>query len=46
MLDFAARHQIRPMIEEYPMTEKGIKEAMEKLDAGNVRYRAVLKVQK
>jgi len=45
MLDFAARHEIRPMIEEFPMTEEGIKEAMEKLEGGKLRYRAVLKVQ-
>lgn len=45
MLDFAARHKIRPVIEEFPMTKEGITEAFEKLDKGKVRYRAVLKVQ-
>jgi D-arabinose 1-dehydrogenase-like Zn-dependent alcohol dehydrogenase len=42
MLDFAALHKIEPMLEKYPMTEEGITEAMEKLDKGDVRYRAVL----
>ncbi|SPN99707.1 probable NADP-dependent alcohol dehydrogenase [Cephalotrichum gorgonifer] len=42
MLAFAALHKIKPVIEKFPMTEEGIKEAMDKLDSGNVRYRAVL----
>ena len=46
MLDFAARHKIRPMIEEFPMTEEGINAALIKLDQSKLRYRAVLKVQK
>lgn len=46
MLDFAARHEIQPMIEEFPMTEEGINAALIKLDQGKLRYRAVLKVQK
>jgi len=45
MLEFAARHGIRPMIEEFPMTVEGITEAMGKLEGGKLRYRAVLKVQ-
>lgn len=44
MLDFAARHKIRPMIETFPMTEEGIADAMSRLEAGKMRYRAVLKV--
>jgi D-arabinose 1-dehydrogenase-like Zn-dependent alcohol dehydrogenase len=43
MLEFAARHNIQAMIEEFPMTEEGITEAFDKLDAGKLRYRAVLK---
>lgn len=42
MLAFAALHGIRPVNEEFPMTEEGIAEAMDKLDKGNVTYRAVL----
>lgn len=42
MLAFAARHNIRPIIEKYPFSLKGIEEAMAKLAAGKVRYRAVL----
>lgn len=45
MLRFAARHKIRPMIEQFPMSEAGIAEAMKKLEAGKLRYRAVLEVQ-
>ena len=42
MLEFAALHQIKPIIETFPMTEEGIKQAMDKLDRGEVNYRAVL----
>ena len=41
MLAFAALHGIKPIIEEFPMTEKGIEEAMDKLNSGNMRYRGV-----
>lgn len=44
MLSFAARHGIRPIIEEFPMTLKGVTEALDKLAMGKVRYRGVLKV--
>jgi D-arabinose 1-dehydrogenase-like Zn-dependent alcohol dehydrogenase len=44
MLEFAARHGIRPIIEEFPMTLQGIDEAMGKLAEGKMRYRGVLKV--
>lgn len=40
MLDFAARHQILPMIETFKFSQ--VNEAIEKLRQGNVRYRAVL----
>ena len=43
MLKFAGRHKIRPIIESFSMTLKGINEAMEKLAAGKMRYRGVLK---
>lgn len=42
MLAFAALHQIRPVIETFPLTREGIEESMEKLDQGKMRYRAVL----
>ncbi len=42
MLEFAALHQIKPIVEKFPMTEEGIKQAMDKLDRGEVYYRAVL----
>jgi len=46
MLEFAARHHITPVVQKYPMTEQGITQAMNDLDKGNVRYRAVLLPQK
>lgn len=42
MLDFAATHALRPVIEEYAMDEEGIEEALRRLGEGKVRYRAVL----
>lgn len=42
MLEFAALHQIKPIVEQFPMTEEGIQEAMDKLNRGEVYYRAVL----
>ncbi|CBQ72841.1 probable NADP-dependent alcohol dehydrogenase [Sporisorium reilianum SRZ2] len=41
MLVYAARHGIKPMIEEVPMTEEGINNAVERLKKGDVRYRFV-----
>jgi D-arabinose 1-dehydrogenase-like Zn-dependent alcohol dehydrogenase len=45
MLRFAALHQIRPIIEQFPMTVDGITEAMKKLEDGGMRYRGVLVAQ-
>lgn len=42
MLEFAALHGIKPIIQTFPMSIEGIEEAMEKLRNGQVRYRAVL----
>lgn len=42
MLDFAARHKVRPQIEKFPMTITGITDAMQKLRDGQMRYRGVL----
>jgi uncharacterized zinc-type alcohol dehydrogenase-like protein len=41
MLDFCARHGVRPVIEEFPMTQAN--EALARLEAGKARYRIVLK---
>ncbi|SPQ23284.1 e368fd3f-62e2-4f89-ad8b-6e1dbbb18424 [Thermothielavioides terrestris] len=42
MLEFAAVHGVRPIVETFPMTEEGIKEAVDRLAQGKVHYRAVL----
>ncbi|EON63218.1 alcohol dehydrogenase [Coniosporium apollinis CBS 100218] len=42
MLEFAARHDIKPIVMRYPMTVEGIEEAMKTLDEGGMRYRGVL----
>ncbi|KAK0500371.1 NADP-dependent alcohol dehydrogenase [Armillaria luteobubalina] len=42
MLAFAAHNKINPMIEKYPMTTKGITEAIDRLNSGSLRYRGVL----
>lgn len=44
MLVFAARHQIKPIIEQFPMTQQGITDCMDRLEGGNMRYRGVLVV--
>lgn len=42
MLDFAALHRIKPVTQTFPMTEAGVSEALEKLEKGEVHFRAVL----
>jgi D-arabinose 1-dehydrogenase-like Zn-dependent alcohol dehydrogenase len=42
MIEFAAHHGIRPIIEEFPMTVEGIEESMMKLEEGKMRYRGVV----
>jgi D-arabinose 1-dehydrogenase-like Zn-dependent alcohol dehydrogenase len=42
MIDFAARNNVKPMINKYPMTVDGITEAMQILNDGKMRYRGVL----
>jgi D-arabinose 1-dehydrogenase-like Zn-dependent alcohol dehydrogenase len=42
MLEFAALHKIAPIVEKFPLTEKGLEEAMDKLADGSMRYRGVL----
>ncbi|MGQ7869480.1 NADPH-dependent aldehyde reductase Ahr [Sunxiuqinia sp. sy24] len=41
MLDFCKRHEIYPMVEEFPMEK--VNEAIEHLEKGKARYRVVLK---
>jgi uncharacterized zinc-type alcohol dehydrogenase-like protein len=40
MLDFTVRHDIKPVIETYPMER--VNEALERLRSGQARYRIVL----
>ena len=42
MLEFAAKHGIKPQIEKFPLTLTGVKDAMQKLRDGKMRYRGVL----
>lgn len=42
MLEFSARHQIRPIIEELKMNEENVNVAADRLAKGDVRYRFVL----
>jgi uncharacterized zinc-type alcohol dehydrogenase-like protein len=41
MIEFCARHDIKPIIEEFAMSK--VNEAMERLESGKARYRIVLK---
>lgn len=41
MLEFAALHNIAPIVEKFPMTEEGINQGLDKLNDGNVHYRGV-----
>ncbi|KAH7311118.1 chaperonin 10-like protein [Rhexocercosporidium sp. MPI-PUGE-AT-0058] len=45
MIQFAALHGIKPIIEEFPMNTEGIEKALEKLGSGKMRYRGVLVVE-
>lgn len=42
MLEFAAKHAIRPIIQTFPMTLDGVNKAFETLENGQMRYRGVL----
>ncbi|EMC98018.1 hypothetical protein BAUCODRAFT_67182 [Baudoinia panamericana UAMH 10762] len=42
MLEFAARHKIKPWIEQFDMTAEGLSHAFNHLESGNMRYRGVL----
>lgn len=43
LLDFCSRHSIKPLVEEFPISE--VNQAIEKLRTGKMRYRAVLNLQ-
>ena len=45
MLEFASKNNVRPLIEEFPMTEEGAAKAFGKLVDGSIRYRGVLVAQ-
>jgi len=45
MLAFAALHEIKPILMEFPLNEAGIEDAMATLRDGKMRYRGVLKPQ-
>lgn len=42
MLEFAALHDIKPVIDPFPLTKQGVEDSFKKLDEGNMRYRGVL----
>ncbi|KAI8083972.1 uncharacterized protein B0P05DRAFT_578471 [Gilbertella persicaria] len=42
MLEFAARHQIKPQIQEYPFDLDGLQEAIKACHEGKARYRGIL----
>jgi D-arabinose 1-dehydrogenase-like Zn-dependent alcohol dehydrogenase len=42
MLEFSSKNDVRPIIEEFPMTEEGVAKAVAKLNDGSIRYRGVL----
>lgn len=42
MLEFAAFHGIAPVVEKFAMSEAGVREALDRLEHGDVHFRAVL----
>ena len=42
MLRFAAAQEVKPLIEAFELSEKGVTEAIEKLRGNKMRYRGVL----
>lgn len=42
MLDFAAYHEIKPVLQKWPLSVRGIKEAFKRLDENTMRYRGVI----
>lgn len=44
LLAFAALHNVKPVVEKFPMSAMGIEESIKKLENGTMRYRGVLVV--
>jgi D-arabinose 1-dehydrogenase-like Zn-dependent alcohol dehydrogenase len=42
MLQFSVKHGIKTAVETFPLNEKGIATALEKLQSNSMRYRGVL----
>jgi D-arabinose 1-dehydrogenase-like Zn-dependent alcohol dehydrogenase len=42
MLEFAALHGVKPIIEAFPLNKQGVVDSLAKLDSGKMRYRGVL----
>jgi D-arabinose 1-dehydrogenase-like Zn-dependent alcohol dehydrogenase len=42
MLKFAAENNVHPIVQEFPMTQKGVTNAFDKLQSGKMRYRGIL----
>jgi D-arabinose 1-dehydrogenase-like Zn-dependent alcohol dehydrogenase len=42
MLDFAAYHEIKPVLQKWPLSVEGITEAFKRLDENSMRYRGVI----
>jgi D-arabinose 1-dehydrogenase-like Zn-dependent alcohol dehydrogenase len=42
MLQFAATHDVKPWVEKFDLSEKGIAEVVEKMNGNKIRYRGVL----
>lgn len=42
MLEFAAVHDIKPIIEKFPMNVEGVEKAFKRLEEGRMRCRGVL----
>jgi D-arabinose 1-dehydrogenase-like Zn-dependent alcohol dehydrogenase len=45
MLEFAALHGVKPVVEKFPLTKEGIDASLKKLEDGKMRYRGVLVAQ-
>jgi D-arabinose 1-dehydrogenase-like Zn-dependent alcohol dehydrogenase len=44
IMEFCAKHGVRPQIEKFPMTLKGVADAMQKQRDGKMRDRGVVAV--
>lgn len=42
MLNFAAYHEIKPVLQKWPLSVEGIMEAFKRLDENSMRYRGVI----